>query len=79
VIDSGIPAGFMASADEGEQATVELSGEASSVVASWLGLDSGEDSDESGDDELDSEKFVRAPRLGLGAKFIPHKKPAVEV
>lgn len=61
--------------DDGDESVpIELSGESSSVVASWLGLESGDDSDE--DDDLDAEKFVRAPRLGLGAKFIPHKPVA---
>ena len=68
----------MVSDDEAEE-TIEKSGEASSVVASWLGLDSGDDSDDGDeDDDIDAEKFVRAPRLGLGAKFIPHK-PVEEV
>lgn len=49
--------------DEPEQARIEISGEASSMVASWLGIDSDEEDDEEAEDEdLTSDKFSRAPR-----------------
>jgi len=52
-------AAHVAGDSDDELQKVELSNEASSVVAGWLGLDSDEEEE---DEEIEPESLVRAPR-----------------
>jgi len=60
-----------------EEPVLEVTDEARNVVASWLGISvTSDDEDDDGEDTNADLEKQRAPRLGLGAKFIPHKQVA---
>lgn len=70
--------GFGAAADNDVVSDVEVyaNGVAFDVVKGWLG-EEGKDLDWSawyGAEDVDGDKASRPERLGLGAKFLPHKK-----